>query len=145
VAKFVDADGGQWVLSVTVNLIREVRTATGFDIATICTGEGATELARDVVLLVDVIYAAVAKQAQTRGLGPVEFANAIRGQTLDDATTALLDACIEFLPPARGQILAALRDKLTEGQTALIERQRAAIAELTADQVGKMLVSSGAV
>jgi hypothetical protein len=129
VPAFTDADGREWRLSLTINDIRRIRKEVDVDLADV--GETTMERLGDPVMLVDVLHCLLHSECQSRGLDAVAFARSMRGDTLDQASTALLDAVIDFFPSRRRQFLLTLRDKsealgkrMQERDQAILESDR---------------------
>ena len=127
---FTDNTGRTWTLAVNVGTIKRVRALCDVNLANIITISGATpkvdlleRLGSDPVLLVDVLYAAVKPEADTKGVSDQEFGQAMSGDAIEMATTALLDEVIDFFPETKRKvfrkILDATRRFETKGKAAL--------------------------
>ena len=127
---FTDNTGRTWTLAVNVGTIKRVRALCDVNLANIITISGATpkvdlleRLGNDPVLLVDVLYAAVKPEADTKGVSDQEFGQAMSGDAIEMATTALLDEVIDFFPETKRKvfrkILDATRRFETKGKAAL--------------------------
>ncbi|MEX2091388.1 MAG: hypothetical protein WD971_01860, partial [Pirellulales bacterium] len=77
----------------------------------------------DPVTLVDVLYVLILPQAEEKNVTDEQFASALGGDTLTEATTALLEAlCDFFQEPQRTflrMVLAATKRKQAEAMTLL--------------------------
>ena len=127
---FTDNTGRTWTLAVNVGTIKRVRALCDVNLANIITISGTTpkvdlleRLGNDPVLLVDVLYAAVKPEADTKGVSDQEFGQAMSGDAIEMATTALLDEVIDFFPETKRKvfrkILDATRRFETKGKAAL--------------------------
>ena len=127
---FTDNTGRTWTLAVTVGTIKRVRALCDVDLANIINIDGTTpkvdlleRLGRDPVLLVDVLCAAVKPEADAKGVTDQEFGQAMAGDAIEMATTALLDEVIDFFPETKRKvfrkILDATRRFETKGKAAL--------------------------
>lgn len=141
-SNFKDRHGGEWLLSLTVETIRRVRSETGYDLAAIFTAEGMTKLG-DVSLLVDVLCCVAGGQVAAKGLTAKSFGELFDGETLEAATNALLEASISFLPSSRRDVIRKLWSKADEVATAAAELVAAKIEGMTTESLGIQRVSSG--
>ena len=115
---FTDNTGRTWTLAVNVGTIKRVRALCDVNLANIITiDSGATpkvdlleRLGNDPVLLVDVLYAAVKPEADTKGISDQEFGQAMSGDAVEMATTALLDEVIDFFPETKRKVFRKILD-----------------------------------
>lgn len=133
-AKFVDRQNGEWVLTLTVETLRRVRSETGYDLASVFTAEGMQKLT-DPSLMVDVLCSAVGGQLAARGLTPKAFGELFDGETLEGAANALLEASVDFLPSGRREVIRKLWSKADEVATAASEVLAAKIDGLTVEEM----------
>jgi hypothetical protein len=104
---FKDTEGREWTMRVDVQTVRDVRTATGVDIARLLsTTEGHRALHDDVCQLVDIIYEICKRQSITRGVSAEDFGRSLAGDSLDGAIIAFEEAIIEFLPESQSRSIA---------------------------------------
>lgn len=113
-AEFTDESGRQWQLRIDVNTIRRVRQETGYDLAVMFSAEGLDKLLADVVCLVDVLESLCRGQIETRKLTAEDFAAGLYGAAIESAVNALVEAGIDFLPPARQAAVRQMWAKLLE-------------------------------
>lgn len=135
-----DAEGRSWDMRITVGTIRRVKATCGVDLTDVMPREGQGEtalerLAGDVVLLVDTIYCVVQPDAEKRGITDEQFAEGLRGDAIDDATTALIQGIAEFFPAKKKDLLLAL---VAKGEAL----QEAALAEVMAHLSGESSIST---
>lgn len=133
-AKFTDRQGGEWVLTLTVETIRRVRSETGYDLAAVFTAEGMTKLT-DPSLLVDVLCSVVGGQLASKQLTPKQFGELFDGDSLESAANALLEASVDFLPSGRREVIRKLWSKADEVATAASEVLAAKIEGLSVADV----------
>ena len=114
---FTDNTGRTWTLAVNVGTIKRVRALCDVNLANIITISGTTpkvdlleRLGNDPVLLVDVLYAAVKPEADTKGVSDQEFGQAMSGDAIEMATTALLDEVIDFFPETKRKVFRKILD-----------------------------------
>lgn len=72
---------------------------------TLADGNTLARLSTDMVLLADVLYAALLPDLTTKNIPKDDFCDAICGDTLNAATYALLEAVSDFFPKAQGNLL----------------------------------------
>ena len=120
--------------------MRRVRDQTSYDLAEMFTKDGLLRLHGDVYLMVDVLWALCEPQAAGRQVDQYDFARRLVGNAIEEAADALLQAGLNFLPPARRTTTEAMMRKLkTVGQE--IEQQiRREVEKLSPTDV---LASSG--
>lgn len=69
-----------------------------------------------MVLLADVLYAALLPELTAKDIGKDDFCDAICGDTLNAATYALLEAVSDFFPKAQGNLLKRVLQSAREEQ-----------------------------
>lgn len=125
-----DQAGNSWQITLDVDVMRRVRAATGFDLARLFTPEGMNGLAADPVLLCDVIWQCVLPQAEAKGITHAAWVQAMRGQAIENASAALVQAAIDFLPPSRAALLTRLREKANQMAEVMLAEAATAIDNL---------------
>ena len=110
---FKDSEGREWTLKVDVAAVKRMRDIANIDILSE-DGEAFGTLATDPVALADCVYAICKKKADEREISQDDFAELFCGDSIDDATTALLDAVVDFFPKARRVILSRAIEKMRE-------------------------------
>lgn len=118
---FVDKEGRNWQVSVTVSTIKRVRGICKVDLNSIVEVDDdnnlntslLNRLTDDPVLLVDVLYAVCKPEADKLGVTDEQFGEAMVGDVIANATAALLDEIVDFFPGtkrlAMQKILRAVR------------------------------------
>ena len=102
--KFKDSADREWIVSVTVGAIKNIRTALGVDLAD--PSQAVMErLADDPVLLVDLLWLLCEKQAKEIGITPEQFGESLVGDPIDAATNAMVEAIADFFPGPRRSLL----------------------------------------
>ena len=109
-ASFKDPTNRVWHLSLDAPLINKVRKACDIDLAD-SEGKSYQRLANDPVLLVDVLWVLVQKQAQGEGVSDEEFGRLLVGDPIEAATSALLEAIVDFFPSRRRELVKAVAEK----------------------------------
>jgi hypothetical protein len=131
-SEFVDSSGNAWQVRIDVSTIKRVRDKYGIDLSKVMSSQSElTRLADDVVLLVDVLFALVSPQAETRKVSAEDFAHLLAGDTIESATNALMEAIIDFFPQSRRVLLRQLWEKLKAYDQQNMTKAKTAIDELT--------------
>jgi len=110
---FTDNKGRTWTLEVTVATVKRVRGLCKVDLNSIVeldknnrpSAELLERLSSDPVLLVDVLYAVCKPQADKLGITDEDFGEAMAGDAIEQATTALLEEIIDFFPAAKRLVM----------------------------------------
>lgn len=105
-ATFKDQNGREWMLKLHAPLIAEVRKACNVDLASI---ESFEQLSRDPVLLVNVLWCCVRKQAGSTT--DEQFGEALAGDAIERAVEALLAAFQDFCPASTRNLIAKAMSK----------------------------------
>jgi len=134
--KFKDRNGRDWTLDPTVAAAKRIKDLAGFELLDPDLARTIGRLAADPVLLVDVLYAWVQPQAETRDVTDIDFGEAIAGDTIDHATDALLSALPDFFPGQQNRKnLATLAAKTTNAIQAAENLAAEKLADPRVDQV----------
>lgn len=108
---FKDANNREWRLSLDALLIRAVRSqCDGLDLADL-DGKQFAALADDPCVLVDCLWVLCSKQAGDSGLTQEQFAGALAGDAIELATTALVEAIVDFFPQQKRQLVRVRAEK----------------------------------
>lgn len=140
---FKDANGREWAVEINVGQAKRVRASLQVDLPALVAGraDGLGELLDDPIRLVDVLYVLCRDQAQKAGISDEQFGCGLGGDTLAQATDALVESLVDFFPdPKRREVLrklmAAARSIQAATLTELTER-------LDADPKFLLVASSG--
>lgn len=146
---FRDNEGRTWAVAVDVASIKRARALAGFDLAGVLDRrEDVDRLARDPVLLVDVLYAVCKPEADSRGVSDEDFGRAMAGDALEHAVNALVEAIVSFSPNPRVRAmhrlaLAKARTAETKALDALERGFEARVDRELEAALGKLGDSSG--
>ena len=110
---FTDNKGRTWTLEVTVATVKRVRALCKVDLNSIVeldknnkpSAELLERLSSDPVLLVDVLYAVCKPQADKLGVTDEDFGEAMAGDAIEYATSALLEEVINFFPESKRMVM----------------------------------------
>jgi hypothetical protein len=108
---FKDSQGRDWNIAVNVNSAKRVRDGVaGFDLMKVVEDKHTiAKITDDPFTLVAVLYAICQPQAEAASVTPEAFGEAMGGDALDQAATALLADLVDFFPPhRRGPLKAAV-------------------------------------
>ena len=112
-SKFRDAEGREWKLSLTVGMVTRLRTDAGFELGKASSADRLGEmLFANPETVARVLWVMIERQAEPLGVTPEAFADGLDGPTIEAASTAILEAIIDFFH--RAQPAAAMKNKLPE-------------------------------
>lgn len=110
-ASFKDKNGRSWTIKLDAPTVRQVQSDCGglnlFDPE----GKAYDQLYDDPLLLCDVLWILVRKEADTAGVSGEQFFEAIGGDPLDAALAAILEAVKDFFPSQRRTVMEAVAAK----------------------------------
>jgi len=122
---FTDTAGRTWTVELNIAAVKRVRSLTWTDLLEVLSGKLIDRLIADPVLLVDVLFAVLKPEADSKGVSDEEFGRAMAGDAIEQATQALLQAIVSFCPSPKDR--AALGRVLEATNTAL-DRARDVVA-----------------
>lgn len=96
--QFADKNDATWELNLNINTVKLVRALLGIDLLDLRAGDPPllTRLGTDIILLVDIIFVLVKKQAEERGVSDVMFAELMSGEAFQAASTAFYQELVDF-------------------------------------------------
>lgn len=107
---FRDNQERKWELRLNVSMARKVRDETKHNLLDL-KEQTIDKLINDAYLLVDILWVLCEEQAKVKvwtknekeikGVSAVEFGEGLAGETIDNATEALLNEIVNFLPNPR--------------------------------------------
>lgn len=122
-ARFKDAKGREWEITIDVNHLRKVRERLQCSLGKF---DQVNELAADPIKLVDVLYMLCADQAKRDNTTPEQFGRLMVGDALGDAFDALQDAYLDFCPSRQREadraLLAKTRKLMADHLAALLAK-----------------------
>lgn len=106
--KFTDTAGREWKVEVNVGAVKRVRSLLNIDLLDLAADKGdlIKRLINDPVLLCNTIYVVCRPQAEERGITDEQFGEAMAGDAIEHATTALLEEIVGFTPNPRDRAAA---------------------------------------
>jgi len=101
------------MIEVTVATVKRVRALCKVDLNSIVeldknskpSAELLERLSSDPVLLVDVLYAVCKPQADKQNITDEDFGEAMAGDAIEHATTALLEEIVDFFPATKRLVM----------------------------------------
>lgn len=123
-AKFVDAEGREWGLSLTLGKVKRLREECNFVLGKEATNTRLAEtLFADPETLGRVLWVMIESEAKARDITPEAFANAIDCEALESATLGFMEAITDFFqrPEAAKTIKKRLPELLAETDKKLAE------------------------
>ncbi len=118
---FIDSSGRVWVVDINVATVKRVKALAEINLLEVVQGDLIERLSTDPVLLADVLYAVCQPQALREQVSDEAFGQALAGDVIDRATTALLEGLIEFFPEPRRRLLEKATAKYRQVQTKALE------------------------
>lgn len=122
VTPFKDTEGRTWEIAINTTAIKRVREMCDVNLLDIADKEVLQQLSNDLVLLVDVLYCLVKKQADEAGVTDEKFGEALGGDVLDDAVVAFRKELVDFFPKRRRETLRKLLEKEEALEQAALSR-----------------------
>lgn len=111
-AKFKDHGGQEWTISLDAPQIAKLRAEAEINLASL-DGKVYDDLAEDPVKLVEVLWVLCSDEASRRSpaIDYVKFAQGLRGDALELACDALVEAITDFFPQRKREMLTAIASK----------------------------------
>ena len=115
---FTDRNGESWDLDLNIGAAMRLKSRLDIDIENAVTFDKSNnpdnvslleKIAEDSILLFNIIFVLCEKQIQDRHLTQEQFAERFTGDTIEQATDALLDELVNFSRPAKRKVLLRLR------------------------------------
>ncbi|HMO16239.1 MAG TPA: hypothetical protein PKD64_18935 [Pirellulaceae bacterium] len=118
---FADNTGRTWSIAINVGAVKRVRASLDVNLLDAVEGKLIERLVSDPILLCDVIFVLCQQEAETRGITDEQFGQAMAGDAIDAATSALLEELVDFFPSGKRQVLAKALAKLKAFEAKAIE------------------------
>lgn len=115
---FKDNASRSWTITVNVAAIKRVRSLLDVNLMEAVEGDLLEQFSTDPILLCDVVYVLCKPEADQQGVSDEQFGQAMAGDAIEHATTALLEELVDFFPQAKRQVLhkALEKMKVVEGK-----------------------------
>jgi hypothetical protein len=110
---FTDSTGRTWQIALTIDTLKRVKSLLQVDLARPDDGDPPlhVRLFDDVILLADVIFAAVKPQADAAGVTDEQFGQSLGGDAITAAAKAFLAEWTDFFQRRERPDLAAVIEK----------------------------------
>ena len=118
---FTDHTGRTWSIAINVGAVKRVRSVLDVNLLDAVEGTLIERLVSDPVLLCDVIFVLCQQEAEARGITDEQFGQAMAGDAIDSATSALLEELVDFFPSGKRQVLTKALAKLKAFEAKAIE------------------------
>lgn len=112
-ASFKDDKGRSWLINITASTVRRVKELTGVYLPSLADDQfkGFNDLAQDVVLFLDVLYAVVQPDAEKNGVTIEQLGDALGGDACERAAEAFTNGIVDFFHESRRGVLRTLLEK----------------------------------
>jgi hypothetical protein len=139
---FKDNEGRSWSVSINVSSVKRIRDLVKVDLLALGDKDAQLlkRLATDPVVLVDVLYAACKPEADARNITDEMFGQAMGGEAIDRATTALMQEIADFFPSHQREPMNAALVKMNQGLAIVTQKALAKVASL---DMAKLLADIG--
>jgi len=117
---FKDNQGREWTIAINVDVAKRVLDLTGISVVTL-TPETLDKMVSDAIKLVDVVYAIVKPQADSRSVARSDFDASIGGASLDNAIDAFIEELISFFPKRQRDLLAKVWTKSSQAVDMVVQ------------------------
>jgi hypothetical protein len=117
---WTDSDNRSWSCAITVATVKRVQQLAEVNLLEAFDGL-LMKLADDPVSLANVLYAVCKLQADERGVTDEQFGELLGGETIEAATTALVQGIIDFFPNPRRQVLKQIWAKTQKARQAVTD------------------------
>lgn len=137
-AVFKDPDGNSWTIEVNYSKHKRFKREVGFNIFKIVEkdDDSLASLLGDLERLFACVWICIEKQCDERGVTEDEFGELLRGDSLEEACNAFLDACIDFFPnPNQRKAIRSLLRKMKDAGNKMWGIQAEAFDALDIDGV----------
>lgn len=134
---FKDKAGNEWSVGITVGALRRVLAQTGVDLTKLFEGDPEAEggdvaaevrrLLLNPITIADVLFAIVEPVAKERAISAEAFGELLEGESLADATDALMSALEVFFSAQvrdKGSTFGAMVRKFNEARGVVWQRAR---------------------
>lgn len=131
---FTDNTGRTWSIAINVGAVKRVRSGLDINLLDAVEGKLIERLVSDPVLLCDVIFVLCQQEAEARGITDEQFGQAMAGDAIDAATSALLEELVDFFPSGKRQVLTRALAKLKAFEAKAIELASKRLDDPTLEQ-----------
>lgn len=122
--QFTDCLDRKWSIEIDFYSVKRLRRELQIDLLSVCEEHSTLlrDLARDEVLLIDVISCLLTDQIKARDMDEREFAKGLLGDGLQRAVDALVKGIADFSLPQKGALIRMMWDKIKSLESQGIEQ-----------------------
>ena len=135
---FKDKKSKEWSVEITVGVIKRVNDLLQVNLLDVVGGNLLKELASDPIMLVNVLYVVVKPQADAAGVTDEQFGELLVGDSVEEATDALLNGLADFFPKLQREILLKALAKIKSLNGDLMATAGKKIDEMTAADIQRL-------
>jgi len=119
VSKFTDIKGRAWLIEITVDTVKRVKSLCEVDLLDIVQDRGKllSQLTDDPITLCNILYVICKDQADEQKVSDEDFGRGLGGDALEQATVAFLEALVNFFPGHKRRVLQKVLDRSAEVQS----------------------------
>ena len=139
---FKDENGRPWTVKIDVAAVKRIRESLQIDLMTALSGDLISKIAADPVILVEILWLLVEKEAKAANIADADFGAAIAGDALERAGDTFLEALILFFPPRQRETLAKLKTKTDAMQAKAAKQANAQLETPEFDQAMENLLQT---
>lgn len=135
---FLDTANRPWRLEISVATVKRVKSMLDLDLLDV---EKTLKQIAHPVTLVDLIWVLIESQAQTANVTDLQFAESMGGDSLEQASHALLEALTLFFEGPRRAMLQKALEKAKRVEALAAELADKRLAEFSDDVIKQQLAS----
>ena len=132
-ATWKDKNGKDWNCEITIKTLKQIKQRLGIDLLE--PQESIKKLIADKYLLCNVLYLAHEDICKQLNITDEDFGGLLVGDTIDDATKALIDSLICFFPVQQREMLAKITNKREQVMAAIYQKMGQEIDNLPMEKV----------
>lgn len=132
-ATWKDKNGKEWNCEITIKTLKQIKQRLGIDLLEL--QESIKKLIANKYLLCNVLYLAHEDICKQLNITDEDFGGLLVGDTIDDATKALIDSLISFFPVQQREMLAKITNKREQVMAAIYQKMGQEIDNLPMEKV----------
>lgn len=106
---FKDNQNREWIVTLNVAMMKDIRSQLGLDLINVITLDSKGDIKVDLIdkivndpcLLVDILWVICSHQAKEEEITDIDFGSSMAGEAIEKATSAFLDELVDFFPGAK--------------------------------------------
>lgn len=132
-----DKDGKDWNCEITVKILKQIKQRLGVDFLDVT--NAVKKLMTDVYFLCDALYIIHEDECKRKNLTDEDFGSLLVGETIDNATKALIDSLISFFPIQQREMLEKITKKREAVAAAIYQQMGQEIDSLPMEKVIELI------